>query len=163
MAGRARGWWSLRTDATVGDRYGFRLDRGSVRPDPASRQQPDGVHERSALVDVHALAPDPEARHWRPPPLAGAVIYELHVGAFTEEGTFDAAAAHLSDLGDLGVSHVEIMPVGAFNGERGWGYDGVAWYAVHEPYGGPTGFARFVDACHAHGLAVILDVVYNHL
>ncbi len=120
------------------------------------------MHGPSTLVDVAALPWSPEEATWRPAPLAGAVLYELHVGTFTAEGTLDAATAHLGDLAGLGVTHVEVMPIAPFNGDRGWGYDGVAWYAVHEAYGGPEAFARFVDACHRHGLAVVLDVVYNH-
>ena len=96
-------------------------------------------------------------------PLAGAVLYEMHVGTFTAEGTFDAAVAHLDHLVDLGIDVVEVMPVASFPGRHGWGYDGVATWAVHEPYGGPEAFQRFVDACHARGLGVCLDVVYNHL
>jgi len=155
------GWHTLRTAAAHGDRYGFRLDRGEERPDPASWRQPDGVHGRSAVVDPSRFSWTDE--HWQPAPLAGAAIYELHAGTFTPEGTFAAAVASLPRLAALGVTHVEVMPVNAFNGPRGWGYDGVGWYAVHEPYGGPAGLAAFVDACHAAGLGVLLDVVYNHL
>jgi maltooligosyltrehalose trehalohydrolase len=120
------------------------------------------VHARSALVDRAAFTWSPDELRWQPTPLSSAVIYELHTGTFTREGTFAAAARHLAPLRDLGVTHVEVMPVAAFNGPYGWGYDGVCWYAVHEPYGGPEAFAHFVDACHRHDLAVILDVVYNH-
>ena len=153
-----RGWHELRTEASPGEDYGFRLDGGPLRPDPASRWQPAGVHERSRL-----LAPPRRLDAFRATPISSAVIYELHAGTFTPEGTFDAAAEKLVALADLGITHVEVMPVNAFNGTRGWGYDGVAWYAVHEPYGGPEGFARFVAACHDAGLGVVLDVVYNHL
>ncbi len=152
----------MRTTARAGTRYALSVDGGEPRPDPASRRQPDGVHGPSELVDVTALPWSPEEATWRPAPLAGAVLYELHVGTFTAEGTLDAAIDHLADLAGLGVTHVEVMPIAPFNGDRGWGYDGVAWYAVHESYGGPEAFARFVDACHRHGLAVVLDVVYNH-
>ena len=155
------GWFVARLDGRAGDRYAFSLDGGDPRPDPASLHQPEGVHAPSALVDRDFDWSDDE-RRWQPMPLASAVIYELHVGTFTDPGTFEAASAHLADLAALGVTHVEVMPVAAFNGPRGWGYDGVCWYAVHEAYGGPTAFATFVDACHRHGLAVILDVVYNH-
>lgn len=154
------GWWHARLPAGHADRYTFRLDGEAPLPDPASWHQPDGVHDASALVDPRKLS------QTAPPvdiPLSAAVIYELHVGTFTDAGTFDAAITHLPDLVELGVSHVEIMPVNAFNGDRGWGYDGVGWYAVHAPYGGPEGFARFIDAAHHSGLGVILDVVYNHL
>ncbi|WP_165491696.1 malto-oligosyltrehalose trehalohydrolase [Egibacter rhizosphaerae] len=160
---RAHGWWRARVPARTGDRYGFRLDGGELLPDPASRRQPDGVHGPSALFDVSALAWSPEEARWRSAPLAGAVIYELHIGTFTPGGTFDAATERLDAVAALGVTHLEVMPINAFNGERGWGYDGVFWYAAHESYGGPEGFARFVDACHRRGLGVILDVVYNHL
>jgi maltooligosyltrehalose trehalohydrolase len=101
--------------------------------------------------------------HWQQQPLSSAIIYELHIGTFTPEGTFDAAQSRLAYLRDLGITHVELMPVAAFPGERGWGYDGVALYAPQEAYGGPDALKRFVDACHEHGLAVLLDVVYNHL
>jgi len=157
------GWWRATVTAGDGSRYGFRLDGGEVRPDPASRRQPDGVHGLSAVVDPRCFRWSPQERSWRAAPLAGAVFYELHVGTFTPEGTFDAAIPHLADLAALGVTHLEVMPVNAFNGHAGWGYDGVCWYATHEPYGGPTAFARFVDAAHRRGLAVVLDVVYNHL
>ncbi|MBA2529989.1 MAG: malto-oligosyltrehalose trehalohydrolase, partial [Euzebyales bacterium] len=142
--------------------YAFRLNGGPQRPDPASRWQPDGVHGRSRVLDPACL-PDTTACGWRAPPLSSAAIYELHVGTFTPEGSLDAAAEHLPELADLGITHVEIMPVNSFNGRFGWGYDGVCWYAVHQPYGGPEAFARFVRACHGHGLAVIVDAVYNHL
>ena len=153
------GWHEVRTQARHGQRYGFRLDGGPLRPDPASRWQPDGVHRPSAVfVPTTEAGPAFQARS-----VSAAVLYELHVGTFTPQGTFDAAIAHLPALADLGVTHVEVLPINAFNGTHGWGYDGVAWYAAHQPYGGPEGFGRFVSACHAAGLAVVLDVVYNHL
>ncbi|WP_341684387.1 malto-oligosyltrehalose trehalohydrolase [Nocardia farcinica] len=156
------GWWRAEVAAGEGARYGFLLDDDpTVLPDPRSPRQPDGVHGRSA---VHAL--DPAAwtdADWTGRPLAGAVFYELHIGAFTPQGTFDAAIDRLDHLVDLGVTVVEIMPVNAFDGTHNWGYDGVLWYAVHEGYGGPDGLQRFVNACHVRGLAVCLDVVYNHL
>lgn len=155
-------WYRGRVEAGVGTRYAFSLDGGPGRPDPASLHQPDGVHAPSAVVDRSAFVwPTVEAA-WQPAPWSTAAIYELHVGTFTREGTFTAAIDHLASLADVGITHVEVMPVAAFNGPRGWGYDGVSWYAVHEPYGGPAAFAAFVAACHAAGLAVILDVVYNH-
>ena len=157
-----RGWYSVRVEAVAGDRYGFRLDGGLPRPDPAALHQPDGVHALSSVVDRAAMGWSSDEQRWQPTPLSSAVIYELHIGTFTADGTFGAAERHLPALCDLGVTHVEVMPVAAFNGTHGWGYDGVCWYAVHEPYGGPVAFARFVDACHRAGLAVILDVVYNH-
>ncbi|MBF6174197.1 malto-oligosyltrehalose trehalohydrolase [Nocardia blacklockiae] len=162
MAGDARGWWRADVDAEAGARYGFLLDDDpAVLPDPRSARQPDGVHGRSA---VHRLDPAGWTdAGWTGRQLAGSVFYELHVGTFTPEGTFDAAVWRLDHLVELGVTTVELMPVNAFNGAWNWGYDGVLWYAVHEPYGGPDGLQRFVNACHAKGLAVALDVVYNHL
>jgi maltooligosyltrehalose trehalohydrolase len=156
------GWWYADDpDATHGSDYGFRLDDGSPRPDPRSRWQPYGVQGPSRAYDHSRFTWTDGGWHGRP--LAGSVVYELHVGTFTTEGTFDAALERLDHLVDLGVGHVELMPVAAFDGPHGWGYDGVAPYAVHEPYGGPDGLKRFVDAAHARGLAVVLDVVYNHL
>ncbi len=156
------GNWSVRVDAGQGARYGFLVDDDpTVLPDPRSARQPDGVHETSAVHDL-----DPTAwtdRNWTGRPLAGSVFYELHLGTFTPDGTFDAAIARLDHLVNLGVTTVELMPVNAFDGTHNWGYDGVLWYAVQESYGGPDGLQRFVDACHARGLAVCLDVVYNHL
>ncbi|MFE7121604.1 malto-oligosyltrehalose trehalohydrolase, partial [Streptomyces sp. NPDC057654] len=139
---------------------GFSVDGGPALPDPRSRRQPDGPDGPSAVVDHGRFG----WRHpWRGRPLPGAVLYELHVGTFTREGTFDAAARRLPHLADLGVTHVELMPVCPFPGTHGWGYDGVAPWAVHEPYGGPDGLKRFVDAAHALDLGVVLDVVHNHL
>ena len=156
------GWWSAATPIERTARgYAFSLDGGSPRPDPRSSWQPDGVHAPSRLVDHAAFAWTD--RGWQPPPLSTGVIYELHVGTFTPAGTFEAAIERLDHLVSLGVSHVELMPVAQFSGEHGWGYDGVALGAPHEAYGGPTGLKRLVDACHARGLAVLLDVVYNHL
>jgi len=130
-------------------------------PDPRSRWQPDGVHGLSRLYDTQAYEWGDAA--WTGRQLAGSVVYELHVGTFTPEGTFAAAAGRLDHLVELGVDLVELLPVNAVNGTRNWGYDGVDWYAVHEPYGGPDGLKAFVDACHRRGLGVVLDVVYNHL
>lgn len=156
-----RGWWSIATDAlTPGTDYGFSLDGGEPLPDPRSNFQPDGVHGLSRVVD-HGAFRWTDA-HWNPPPLSSAIIYELHVGTFTPAGTFDSAIERLQYLADLGVTHVELMPVAEFSGDRGWGYDGVDLYAPHHAYGGPDGLKRLVDACHAKGLAAILDVVYNH-
>jgi maltooligosyltrehalose trehalohydrolase len=157
-AGERGTWWGRVEGAEAGDDYLLVLDGDRERPDPRSRFQPDGVHGPSRLVDL-ASAPAPFA----PPALRDLVFYELHCGTFTPQGTFDAAARRLGHLVDLGVTAVEVMPVAAFPGSRGWGYDGVALYAVHAAYGGPAGFRRFVDACHDAGLAVFLDVVYNHL
>ena len=161
MTRHDRGWWQADIMAAPGTDYGFVLDGGPVRPDPRSRWQPQGVHGPSRLYD-DADFPWTDAT-WRGVPLPGSVLYELHVGTFTEDGTFDAAIERLDHLADLGVTAIELLPCNAFAGRWGWGYDGVAWYAVHEPYGGPDGLKRFVDACHARGLGVVMDVVYNHL
>jgi len=155
------GYWSVEQDAPPGTTYAFSLDGGDPRTDPRALRLPDGPEAPSQVVDVATFAWTDDA--WRGLPLPGSVIYELHVGTFTEVGTFDAAVERLDHLVDLGIDIVELMPVGAFPGRYGWGYDGVGLYAVHEPYGGPEGLARFVDACHARGLGVFLDVVYNHL
>ena len=155
------GWWRADVDCRPQARYGFVLDDDpTVLPDPRSARQPDGVHDRSQLWDP-AAARWSDA-DWAGRRIEGSVIYELHIGTFTAEGTCDAAIAHLDYLVDLGVDFVELMPVNAFNGIHGWGYDGVLWYAVHEPYGGPDGLVRLVDACHARGLGVLVDAVFNH-
>jgi maltooligosyltrehalose trehalohydrolase len=151
-------WRGSVAGARAGDDYLLVLDGKRERPDPRSRWQPRGVHGPSRLVD-----PGPPPAPFTPPALRELITYELHCGTFTPEGTFDAAAGKLSHLVDLGVNAVEVMPVAAFAGRRGWGYDGVGLYAVHDAYGGPAAFRRFVDACHQAGLAVLLDVVYNHL
>jgi 1,4-alpha-glucan branching enzyme len=156
------GWWTVEVpQADPGTDYGYLIDDAtSPLPDPRSRWQPNGVHEMSRVYDAHAYKWSD--RGWTGRDLPGAVIYEMHVGTFTPAGTFDGAIARLDHLAELGITHVEVMPVNAVNGVWNWGYDGVGWYAVHEPLGGPDGFKRFVDACHQRGLAVILDVVYNH-
>jgi maltooligosyltrehalose trehalohydrolase len=141
-------------------RYLIRFADGHERPDPASRYQPEGVHGPSAVVVPYAGWTDAD---WRGTMLTEYVISEMHVGTFTPEGTFDAIIPRLDDLIDLGITALEIMPIAQFPGSRNWGYDGVDPFAVQHSYGGPAGFARLVDACHARGLAVILDVVYNHL
>jgi maltooligosyltrehalose trehalohydrolase len=143
-----------------GDRYRFVVD-GDELPDPASRWQPDGVHGASAVVDHSVFRWHDDA--WRGVELADTVLYELHVGTFTAEGTFDAAIRHLPRLHDLGITMIEVMPVAAFAGTRNWGYDGVFPFATQHSYGGPEGLARFVDAAHRFGLGVVLDVVYNHM
>lgn len=159
MTRDAGSWWRAEVPARPDSRYGFVLDEDdTVLPDPRSARQPDGVHARSALWQP-AAPPAP----WAGRSIEGAVIYELHVGTFTTEGTFDSAVEKLDHLVGLGVDFVEVMPVNAFSGTHGWGYDGVLWYAVHEPYGGPDGLLRFVDACHARGLGVLIDAVFNHL
>jgi maltooligosyltrehalose trehalohydrolase len=148
-------------DVSAGARYRYRLDGQRNRPDPVSRWQPEGVHGPSAVVDPSAFAwTDVQFRGHAPSAL---VIYELHVGTFTSAGTFDAIIPYLGGLADLGVSAIELMPVAEFPGSRNWGYDGVHLYAPQSTYGGPTGLRQLVDACHAHGLSVVLDVVYNHL
>jgi maltooligosyltrehalose trehalohydrolase len=157
----ADGWWSGPALAPGTD-YALLLDDSDEPiPDPSSRWLPHGVHGASRVYDQDAFTWHDQ--HWRGRELPGAVLYELHIGTFTAGATFDAAIERLDHLVDLGVTHVEVMPVNAVNGVWNWGYDGVDWYAVHEPLGGPDGFKRFVDAAHGKGLAVTLDVVYNHL
>lgn len=142
--------------------YGYLIDDSDTpRPDPRSRRQPAGVHQRSRTFDPSAHVWNDVT--WTGRQLAGSVVYELHIGTFTPEGTFDAALGKLGHLREVGVDLVEVMPVNAVNGTHNWGYDGVGWFAVHEPYGGPEGYQRFVDGCHAAGLGVVQDVVYNHL
>ncbi len=153
------GWWSGPVVAD-GARYGFLLGDDPVpKPDPRGRRLPDGVHGLSEATPPRIA----EVGDWAGRALTDGVIYELHVGTFTAEGTLDAAIARLGHLVDLGVAFVELLPVNAFNGTWNWGYDGVAWFAVQESYGGPDAYARFVAACHERGLGVIQDVVYNHL
>lgn len=159
MTRDADGWWRSEEDLLPGQRYAFRVDGGDPRPDPRSVSQPDGVHGPSRIVDP-ALFSDRPA--WAGLSLRGAVLYELHIGTFTEEGTLDAAIGRIPQLVELGVDAVELLPVATFAGDRGWGYDGVGLYAVHEAYGGPEQLVRFIDACHAAGLGVVLDVVHNH-
>jgi maltooligosyltrehalose trehalohydrolase len=156
------GWWSAEvSSATSGTEYGFHIDGSETAyPDPRSQWQPNGVHALSRIYDQSAF-------HWtdegfQAKPLASGILYELHVGTFTSQGTLDGAIEKLEYLHDLGITHVELMPVSAFDGDHGWGYDGVSIYAVHEPYGGPDGLKRFVNAAHGLGVAVLLDVVYNH-
>src|SRR6195952_2198064 len=156
------GWWRAEVDAEPEADYGFLLDDTETpRPDPRSRRQPAGVHGLSRRFDPSAHAWGDSS--WTGRPLAGGVVYELHVGTFTPEGTLDAAIGRLGHLVRLGVDFIELLPVNAFNGAHNWGYDGVLWYAVQEEYGGPAAYQRFVDAAHRQGLGVIQDVVYNHL
>jgi maltooligosyltrehalose trehalohydrolase len=156
------GWWRASVEATPTARYGYLLDDDAkLLPDPRSPRQPDGVHGSSQLWEPAAQAWTDGG--WTGRSVQGAVIYELHIGTFTVKGTFDSAIEKLDYLVDLGVDFVEVMPVNAFSGTHGWGYDGVLWYAVHEPYGGPDGLIRFVDACHRRGLGVLIDAVFNHL
>ena len=161
MAQAASGWWSARVAiGGASQDYGFVLDEERPLPDPRSRWQPKGVNGLSRLLEDRFEWSDAE---WQAPPLGSAVIYELHVGTLTAEGTFEAAIKKLPHLAALGITHLELMPVAEFTGNRGWGYDGVDLFAVNHHYGGPGGLKRLVEASHAHGLAVIIDVVYNHL
>ncbi|MDQ0849313.1 maltooligosyltrehalose trehalohydrolase [Arthrobacter sp. B3I9] len=157
------GWWTAAGAPADGEvDYGYLVDGESTPlPDPRSRRQPEGVHSLSRTFDPagHTWADG----QWEGRALQGAVIYELHLGTFTPEGTLDAAAGKLEYLAELGVDFVELLPVNGFNGTHNWGYDGVLWYTVHEGYGGPAAYQRFVDAAHAAGIGVIQDVVYNHL
>ena len=161
------GWWTpsgVVPDPAGGSDvdYGYLVDDIDVlRPDPRSRRQPDGVHGRSRTHRPERFAWTDQA--WTGRQLAGSVVYELHLGTFTPEGTLDAALGKLDHLRSIGVDFVELMPVNSFNGTHNWGYDGVAWFAVDETYGGPEAYQRFVDGCHAAGLGVIQDVVHNHL
>jgi maltooligosyltrehalose trehalohydrolase len=154
----ADGVWTAEVFADPGDDYLFALE-GQLLPDPWSRSQPEGIRGPSRIVDTSAfsIAPGPRLT------LDELVLYELHVGTFTREGTFDAVIPHLRQLRELGVTAIELMPVATFPGDRGWGYDGVYTSAPHPAYGGPDGLARLVDAAHREGLAVLLDVVYNHI
>jgi maltooligosyltrehalose trehalohydrolase len=149
------------TDIKAGERYWYLLDGTIRRPDPASQSQPDGVHGPSQVVDHQLFSWSDQT--WPGVPLEQYIIYELHVGAFTREGTFDGVISRLDYLIELGITAVELMPVAQFPGDRNWGYDGTFPFAPQNSYGGPDGLKRLVDACHARGLAVILDVVYNHL
>ncbi len=156
------GHFFARAKATAGDKYAYIVDGAAPLPDPVSRSLPDGVHGPTEIVDAEAFRWEDDA--WRGLPMREYIIYELHVGTFTNEGTFDAAVGKLHYLkNELGVTAIEIMPVAAFPGERNWGYDGVSLFAVQQSYGGPDGLKRFVNAAHKVGLAVVLDVVYNHL
>ncbi len=157
-----RGWWRIdAADARPGSDYGFLIDGDRhPYPDPRSLWQPNGVHALSRIYDQNAF-PWTDAK-FQAPPLPSAIVYELHIGSFTPQGTLDAAVEKLEYLAALGITHVELMPVASFAGNHGWGYDGVALYAVHQPYGGPDALKRFVNAAHERGLAVLLDVVYNH-
>ncbi|HWG64034.1 MAG TPA: malto-oligosyltrehalose trehalohydrolase [Streptosporangiaceae bacterium] len=161
QTGRA-GWWETEVPgADDGADYAFRLDGGEPLADPRSARQPLGIQGSSRTYEHSAFHWTDQG--WRGGPLHGSVIYEMHVGTFTAEGTFDAAIGRLDHLRELGVDTVELMPVATFPGHHGWGYDGINLWAVHEPYGGPGGLKRFVDACHSRRLAVLLDVVYNHV
>src|SRR6185312_5562787 len=155
------GWFALSTDAArTGSRYRFRIDGQHEVADPASRWNPQGVHGASAVVDPAAYPWDDA--DWQAPPWHGAVIYELHVGTFSAAGTYAGVIAHLPHLVRLGVTAIELMPLAAFPGQRGWGYDGVLPYAPHAAYGTPAELKTLIAVAHGHGLAVLLDVVYNH-
>ena len=155
------GWWSAAIDWRSDADYGYLLDGDETPvPDPRSLRQPSGVHGLSRTFDPSEYIWQAD---WHGRELAGGVIYELHIGTFTPEGTLDSAIERLDYLVELGIDFVEVLPVNGFNGTHNWGYDGVLWYTVHEGYGGPAAYQRFVDACHERGLAVIQDVVYNHL
>jgi maltooligosyltrehalose trehalohydrolase len=162
MAPAGGGWWSADIDGLgQGANYAFLLaDSDRPVPDPRSLWQPDGVHLASRLYD-HASFEWSDGG-WTGRQLPGSILYELHIGTFTPQGTFDAAIDRIDHLVGLGVDLVELLPVASWSGEHNWGYDGVAWYAPHEVYGGPDGFKRFVNACHRRGIGVVLDVVYNH-
>lgn len=162
MTKDAEGYWTVEYGPiNSGCTYRYQLDEELIRPDPASSLQPDGVHGASAVIDHNLYQWDDEA--WQGIPQNEYIIYELHIGTFTPEGTFAAAADRLDKLTSLGITAIEIMPVAAFPGERNWGYDGVYLYAVQASYGGADGLKYFVDQCHMRGIAVVLDVVYNHL
>ncbi|MBV7296197.1 malto-oligosyltrehalose trehalohydrolase [Corynebacterium sp. TAE3-ERU12] len=174
----APGWFEADRERSTGERYAFRLratdghgapedndantpgDWTIPLPDPRSQRQPDGPHGFSEVVDLASY--DWTDGDWTGRILPGGLIYEMHVGTFSASGDFTGVEEHLDHLVDLGVTHLEIMPINPFGGDRNWGYDGVGWHAVHEGYGGPAGLQRLVDACHRRGLAVVLDVVYNH-
>ncbi len=163
LRAEGNGYWSaLVAEARAGMRYQYRLDNDErLYPDPASRFQPDGVHGPSQIVDPGTFRWSDSA--WSGVPRDGQVIYEMHVGTFTAEGTWAAAERELPELAALGITVIEVMPVAEFPGRFGWGYDGVFQYAPTRLYGTPDDFRRFVDRTHAAGLGVILDVVYNHL
>ena len=156
------GYWEISLeDLQPGTRYTYRVNDGKPFPDPASLSQPEGVHAPSELIRLDEF--DWQDDGWEPPPLSGLVLYELHTGTFTQKGNFEGVIEKLDYLSDLGINAIELMPVARFSGSRNWGYDGVYPFAVHDAYGGSKGLMQMVDACHQKGIAVILDVVYNHL
>jgi maltooligosyltrehalose trehalohydrolase len=156
-----QGYFTAEVTTPAGTRYFYQANGGKDVPDPASQYQPEGVHGASEVIDHHAH--QWKDSNWKPPAFRDMVLYELHTGTFTKEGTFESAIDKLDHLTDLGVNAIEIMPVAQFAGDHNWGYDGVYPYAVQHSYGGPTGLKKLVDACHHRGIAVFLDVVYNHL
>lgn len=162
MNSTVEGYFTIEVENVLpGTRYFFRPDDKRDLPDPASQSQPEGVHGPSEILDHKSFSWND--RHWMGLPFENLILYELHVGTFTQEGTFEAIIPRLEDLFDLGINAIEIMPIAQFPGRRNWGYDGVFPYAVQNSYGGATGLKKLVDACHQKGIAVILDVVYNHL
>ncbi|MDT9181209.1 malto-oligosyltrehalose trehalohydrolase [Limnospira sp. PMC 289.06] len=161
MTKDSEGYWRVTvSDVSPGTRYRYQLDPDTIRPDPASQYQPEDVHGPSQVVNHDAF--NWQDGNWSGVPLADLIIYELHVGTFTPEGTFEAIIPRLGELLDLGITAIELMPVSQFPGSRNWGYDGVYPYAVQASYGGPEGLKALVNACHQQGMAVVLDVVYNH-
>jgi maltooligosyltrehalose trehalohydrolase len=164
LAAAERGYWQADVPARAGQNYRYSVDGARGLPDPRSRWQPAGVHGASQVIEVPAADPQrPSRSAFRAVPLGEAIIYEIHVGTFTPAGTYAAAQTKLPHLRELGVTHVELMPLATFPGQRGWGYDGVDLFAPFPAYGAPADLVAFVRACHASGLAVLLDVVYNHL
>ena len=164
LAPAAQGYWQADVPAHAGQEYKYSLDGAAGLPDPRSRWQPGGVHGASQVLECRvADVQMPIGSGFRAAPLQEAIIYELHVGTFTPEGTYAAAHSKLPHLCQLGVTHLELMPLATFPGQRGWGYDGVDLFAPFPGYGTPAELAAFVRACHACGLAVLVDVVYNHL
>ena len=164
LAPAARGYWQADVPAHAGQNYKYSLDGAAGLPDPRSRWQPQGVHGASQVLgSLISETQMPDRSIFRAAPLSEAIIYELHVGTFTPEGTYAAALTKLEHLCELGVTHLELMPLASFPGQRGWGYDGVGLFAPFPAYGTPAELAAFVQACHSRGLAVLLDVVYNHL
>jgi maltooligosyltrehalose trehalohydrolase len=154
------GYWTIETDVMPGCRYFYKINNSDERPDPASNFQPEGVHKSSAVVDHSSFKW--HDKKWKNPELKDYIIYEIHTGTFTSEGTFESIIEKLEYLKELGITAIEIMPVAQFPGGRNWGYDGVYHYAPQNTYGGPEGFKKLINVCHSCGIAVILDVVYNH-
>jgi maltooligosyltrehalose trehalohydrolase len=156
------GFWKVKVQGIKpGTKYYYQLEETKNLPDPASYYQPEGVHGPSQIIDPNSYQWND--KNWAGVPIEEMIIYELHIGTFTKEGTFEAAINYLKELKELGINAIEVMPVAQFTGNRNWGYDGVYPYAVQNSYGGPDGLKKFVDACHQNGISVILDVVYNHL
>jgi maltooligosyltrehalose trehalohydrolase len=164
MAPKGGGNWQIELrDPDLSAGYRYSIDSGAPLPDPRSPWQPSGVHGASHVIDASALKDGALGSEFRALPLEQAIIYELHIGTFTAQGSYSAALEKLPHLIELGVTHLELMPLATFPGQRGWGYDGVDLYAPHPAYGTPQELAAFVRGCHAQGLSVLLDVVYNHL